>query len=271
MANMERRSLGRGRISVPVVALGTWQRLEAAAAAGRDRELLEAAVAVGIRLFDTSPMYGDAERLLAGGLGDWRDQVVIADKIWTPSAEQGAAQLARAVDWYGGRVDLMQIHNLVAWPAHLPMLETARDRGLVGLIGATHYSAAAFGELAELMATGRIDAVQVPYNPVEREVERMILPLADDLGLGVLLMRPLGEGQLVRQPPGPDELAPLRPFGITTWGQALIKWGLSDPRVHVSLAATAQPGRLAENAAAGSPPWFGPEERAYVLRLATTH
>ena len=121
------------------------------------------------------------------------------------------------------------------------------------------------------MATGRIDAIQVPYNPVEREVERTILPLADDLGLGVLLMRPLGEGQLVRRPPSPAELAPLHPFGITTWGQALIKWGLSDPRVHVSLAATAQPGRLPENATAGSPPWFGPDERAYVQRLATTH
>jgi aryl-alcohol dehydrogenase-like predicted oxidoreductase len=269
MESMENRSLGRGRISVPVVALGTWQRLEAAAASGQHRELLDTAVAVGIRLFDTSPMYGDAERLLADGIGAQRHQVVIADKIWTPSAEQGAAQLARAVNWYGGRVDLMQIHNLVAWPAHLAMLETARDRGLVGLIGATHYSAAAFGELAELMATGRIDSVQVPYNPVEREVERTILPLADDLGLGVLLMRPLGEGQLVRRPPSPDELAPLRPFGITTWGQALIKWGLSDPRVHASLAATAQPSRLAENAAAGSPPWFGPQERAYVQRLAT--
>ena len=158
------------------------------------------------------------------------------------------------MDWYGGRVDLMQIHNLVAWPAHLPMLEAARDRGLVGLIGATHYSAAAFGELAELMATGRIDTIQVPYNPAQREVERTILPLADELGLGVLLMRPLGEGQLVRRPPSPDELAPVRPFGVATWGQALIKWGLSDPRVHVLLAATAQPGRLAENAAAGSPP-----------------
>jgi aryl-alcohol dehydrogenase-like predicted oxidoreductase len=271
MASMENRSLGRGRVSVPVVGLGTWQRLEAAAAAGQDRELIEVAVAAGIRLIDTSPMYGDAERLLADGLGGRRDQVVIADKVWTPSAEQGAAQLARAVDWYGGRVDLMQIHNLVAWSAHLPMLEAARDRGLVGLIGATHYAAAAFGELAELMATGRIDTIQVPYNPAEREVERTILPLAADLGLGVLLMRPLGEGQLVRRPPSPAELAPLRPFGITTWGQALIKWGLSDPRVHVSLAATAQPGRLTENAAAGSPPWFGPEERAYVLRLATRH
>jgi aryl-alcohol dehydrogenase-like predicted oxidoreductase len=268
---MENRSLGRGRVSVPVVGLGTWQRLEAAAAAGRHRELIGAAVAAGIGLFDTSPMYGDAERLLAGALGGHRGQVVIADKIWTPSAEEGAAQLARAVGWYGGRVDLMQIHNLVSWPAHLPMLEAARDGGQVGLIGATHYSAAAFAELAELMASGRIDAVQVPYNPAQRDVERIILPLAGELGLGVLLMRPLGEGQLVRLPPGPAELEPLRPFGVTTWAQVLIKWGLSDPRVHVSLAATAQPARLAENAAAGSPPWFGPDELAYVQRLATAH
>jgi hypothetical protein len=64
-------------------------------------------------------------------------------------------------------------------------------------------------------------------------------------------------------------LEPLRPFGVTTWAQALIKWGLSDPRVHVSLAATAHPARVAENAAAGSPPWFGPGERANIQRLAT--
>jgi aryl-alcohol dehydrogenase-like predicted oxidoreductase len=266
---MENRSLGQGRVSVPVVGLGTWRRLEAAAAAGRHRELIEAAVAAGIRLIDTSPMYGDAERLLAGALDGQRDQVLIADKIWTPSPEEGAAQLARAAGWYGGHLDLMQIHNLVAWPAHLPMLQAAQAQGRVGLIGATHYSPAAFGELAELMATGGIDTIQVPYNPAQREAERTILPLADELGLGVLLMRPLGEGQLMRRPPSPDQLAPLRPFGVTTWAQALIKWGLSDPRVHVCLAATAQPERLAENAAAGSPPWFGPEERAYVLRLAT--
>jgi aryl-alcohol dehydrogenase-like predicted oxidoreductase len=268
---MENRSLGGGRISVPVVGLGTWQRLEAAAAAGRHRELIGTAVTAGIRLFDTSPMYGDAERLLADALDGRRDQAFIADKIWTPSEQEGAAQLARAVAWYGGRVDLMQIHNLVSWPAHLTMLHAARDRGQVGLIGATHYSPAAFGELAGLMRSGQIDAVQVPYNPAQREVERIISPLAGDLGLGVLLMRPLGEGRLVRRPPSPAELEPLRPFGVTTWGQALIKWGLSDPRVHVSLPATAQPARLAENAAAGSPPWFGPDERAYIQRLATAH
>jgi diketogulonate reductase-like aldo/keto reductase len=270
VAGLEHRTLGRGRPGVPVVGLGTWRRLEAAAAAGRHRELIQAAIAAGIRIVDTSPMYGAAERLLSEALDGHPEQVFIADKVWTPSAEEGAAQLSRAVDWYGGRVDLMQIHNLVAWQAHLPMLEAARERGLVGLIGATHYSPAAFGELAEVMRTGRIDTVQVPYHPGHREIERTILPLADDLGLGVLLMRPLGEGQLMRRPPSPAQLALLRPFGITTWAQALLKWGLSDPRVHVSLTATAQPGRLTENAAAGSPPWFGAEERAYMQRLATT-
>ena len=85
---MENRNLGRGRVSVPVVGLGTWQRLEAAAAAGRHRELIGAAVTAGIRLFDTSPMYGDAERLLAGALHGRRDEVFIADKIWTPSEQK---------------------------------------------------------------------------------------------------------------------------------------------------------------------------------------
>jgi hypothetical protein len=121
------------------------------------------------------------------------------------------------------------------------------------------------------MATGRIDTIQVPCDLVQREVERTILPLADELGSGVLLMRPLREGQLVRRKPSPDQLAPLRPFGVTTWGQGLIKQGPSDPRVRVSLTATARPGKLAENASAGSPLWFGPKERACIRAVPGHH
>ncbi len=96
---MENRGLGRGRVSVPVVGLGTWQRLEAAAAVGQHRELIQAAIAAGIRLFDTSPMYGDAERLLADGLGGDRDQAVIADKIWTRSRNK--ARHSSPARWTG--------------------------------------------------------------------------------------------------------------------------------------------------------------------------
>ena len=96
---MENRSLGRGRVSVPVVGLGTWQRLEAAAASGQHRELIDTAVAAGIRLIDTSPMYGDAERLLADALDGQRDQVLIADKIWTPSPRR--ARHSSPARWTG--------------------------------------------------------------------------------------------------------------------------------------------------------------------------
>jgi aryl-alcohol dehydrogenase-like predicted oxidoreductase len=118
------------------------------------------------------------------------------------------------------------------------------------------------------MRTGRVGAIQIPYNPRQREVEREILPLAEELGLGVVVMRPFGEGALTRRPPPERDLAPLRPFGVATWAQALLKWILSDPRCHVAIPATSKKGRTRENAAAGDPPWFGAKERALVERLA---
>jgi len=82
-----------------VAGLGTWQRLEAAAASGQHRELIEAAIAASIRLIDTSPMYGDAERLLADALGAKRDQVVIADNVWSPP--QNKARHGSPARWTG--------------------------------------------------------------------------------------------------------------------------------------------------------------------------
>jgi aryl-alcohol dehydrogenase-like predicted oxidoreductase len=103
---------------------------------------------------------------------------------------------------------------------------------------------------------------------MEREVEGTILPLADDLGIGVVVMRPFGQGALVRGGPDANELRPLEAFGVRTWPQALLKWILSDPRCHVAIPATSKRGRVRENAAAGDPPWFGPEERELVSNLA---
>ena len=265
---IELRGLGQRGPAVAVVGLGTWQRLESAARAGAADKVVGAALDHGLRVFDSSPMYGQAEVLLAEALGPRRAEAFVATKVWTSSPADGRRQLERATDWYGGWIDLMQIHNLVAWQDHLRLLEEARDAGTVKLVGATHWSAGAFAELATVMRTGRIDAVQIPYNPVETDVEQEILPLAADLGLGVLVMRPFGEGALLRADPGPAALAPLAPFGVRTWPQALLKWVLSDERCHVAIPATSRPERVGENAAAGEPPWFGVEERRLVSRLA---
>jgi aryl-alcohol dehydrogenase-like predicted oxidoreductase len=265
---MEHRVLGSGGPEVPVVGLGTWKvfDLPASQQAVAD-DVVVASFGGGTRVVDSSPMYGRAEAILGAALRDLRRDAFVATKIWTPLVEEGRRQLEDQLSWFGGRVDLEQIHNLVAWREHLPVLEAARDEGKIGLLGATHWDPRAFDELATVMRTGRVQAVQIPYNPLERDAEAAILPLAGELGLGVVVMRPFGEGGLM---PGPDpgRLAPLEDFGVTTWAQALLKWVLSDPRVTVAIPATRDPRHAALNAAAGEPPWFGPDERAVVERLA---
>ncbi|MGH2657464.1 MAG: aldo/keto reductase [Actinomycetota bacterium] len=267
---MEDRELGSSGLSVPVVGMGTWNTFDVRG----DREerarrrVVDVALDLGARLFDSSPMYGEAERVLGSALEGRRDAALVATKVWASDPAQGRAQARRALEWFGGRVDLYQVHNLLAWPEQLSMLEGLRQEGLVGAVGATHYSPSAFEELEEVMSTGKIAAVQVPYNPWERDVERRILPAADELGLGVVVMRPFAERALLRRGPDPAELAPLEAFGIRTWTQALLKWILSDPRCHVAIPATSSPEHMAEDAAAGTPPWLGPEERDLVVRLA---
>lgn len=266
---METRTLGSSGLTVPVVGMGTWQTFDVRGEPGEQnaRRVVDAALRAGANFFDSSPMYGEAERVLGDTVKDRRDQVMIATKVWSHNIDQGRAQIEKAFRFFGGHVELYQIHNLVAWREYLPILEQLRDEGHIKAIGATHYSAGAFDELKKVMQTRRITAIQIPYNPIQREVEREILPLAADLNLGVVIMRPFAEGGLMRNPPSNEALKPLHPFGVTTWAQALLKWSLSDPRCHVAIPATSRPDRMTSNAAVGAP-WFGAEERQLVQRLA---
>jgi aryl-alcohol dehydrogenase-like predicted oxidoreductase len=231
---MERRRFGRSDWDLPVIGLGTWRTFDVASdGEAAAKEVVDAVWEGGTRLFDTSPMYGRAERVLGTALGDRRDEAVVATKIWTGSRREARAQLDAQLGFYG-RVEIEQIHNLVAWEDHLPWLEEQRDAGRIDLIGATHYAESAFGELERVMCTGRIDCIQIPFNPEERAAERRILPLAAELDLGVIAMRPLGGGALLRRH-GADEL---------------LRWTLSDERVHVAIPATSNPEHARANVAA---------------------
>jgi aryl-alcohol dehydrogenase-like predicted oxidoreductase len=256
---MEQRRLG------PVVGLGTWNTFRADEEVAH--EVVGSALAAGVRCFDSAPAYGDAERSLGIALAERRDDATVLTKIGARSPEDARRQLADQLEWFG-RVDVEQVHNLAAWEEHLPWLETERDAGRIGKLGVTHYAPSSFEELERALRTRRFDTIQVPLNPRERACERTLLPLAVELGVAVVVMRPFGEGGLLGSSPDPAKLAPLADFGIETWPQALLKWTLSDERVDLVIPATRHPQRAADNAAAGEPPWFGPEERAYVEGLA---
>src|ERR1700712_3793821 len=152
---MLHRPLGRTGVEVPVIGFGTWQVLDARGPAERERAAVVSAVLdAGSTVVDSSPMYGDAERVLGTALEGRRADAFVATKVWTPSDSEAERQVERALGWFGGRVDLYQVHNLVGWRQRLDLLERQRDAGRVRFLGATHYSPGAFAELEQVMRTG---------------------------------------------------------------------------------------------------------------------
>jgi aryl-alcohol dehydrogenase-like predicted oxidoreductase len=263
---VERRPLGATGLVAPVIGVGTWQTYDVRDP-GAIQPVTDAALEHGATFFDSSPMYGAAEQTLARTLGGRRDGVLVATKVWAGTAREGREQIRRALGWYGGRVDVYQIHNLEAWETHLPYLEELRAAGRIGAIGITHYSASQFGRMADIVASGRVDVIQVPYNPRERDVERELLPLAARQRLGVILMRPLGQGGLARTSPPPAEPAFLGDYGLRPWAQALLNWGVSDPRVTVSIPATRRVEHALDNFGVGDARRFDDAARARVSDL----
>ena len=188
--------------------------------------------------------------------------------MWAGAGREGREQIRQALAWYGGTIDVYQIHNLDAWTIHLPYLEELRAAGRIRAIGITHYSASQFDRMAEIVDSGRVGVIQVPYNPREREIERSLLPLAAQRNLGVILMRPLGQGKLARHAPPARELAFLADYGLRTWAQALLNWGISDPRVTVTIPATRNVEHAIDNCQVGRARRFDQPTRDRIAHLA---
>ena len=119
-------------------------------------------------------------------------------------------------------------------------------------------------------STGKFDTVQIPLNPLERECEARILPLAEELDVAVIVMRPLGGAgaALLRREPAAGALEPLREFGVETWAQALLRWCLADPRVDLADPGDVEAGPRGRERCRRLWPSVRPDERRLVERLA---
>jgi aryl-alcohol dehydrogenase-like predicted oxidoreductase len=189
----------------------------------------------------------------------------LATKVWCSGADTGRGQIAESFKLLKtDYIHLLQIHNLVDWRTHLPYLEELRDQKKIGLIGITYGYADRLPDMMEIMKTGRIDTIQVSYNLKDRAVEEAVLPLAQDLGIGVIAMRPTGKGLLATGLKTQPDLSPLKEFGIETWGQAALAWLLADPRLSVPIPATTKPWRVTENALPGQINILPQELRDYI-------
>jgi aryl-alcohol dehydrogenase-like predicted oxidoreductase len=254
--------------SLPAVGLGTWQTFDVGAgAAERDplREVLRRFAALGGRVVDSSPMYGQAETVLGDLAVELRLQgsLFVATKVWTQGREAGVTQMERSLRRLrADRLDLMQVHNLVDWPTHLRTLREWKASGRVRYVGVTHYSASAYGDLERIMRGERLDFVQLNYSLGEREAEARLLPLAQDRGLAVLVNRPYAEGALFRRVRGHPLPAWAAELECRSWAQFFLKWILAHPAVTAAIPGTSRPEHLADNMGAGLGPLPDPATRA---------
>ena len=247
--------------TLPVIGLGSWitfnvgnDPVARAACADVMRGFFDA----GGRLIDSSPMYGSSQEVIGDGLRRlaMRSRVFSADKVWTAGGSRGPAQIETSrANWNVPRFDLLQVHNLLSWEEHLPTLFAMKAAGALRYVGITTSEGRRHRDVEAIMRAHPLDFAQVTYNPLDRDVEARILPLARDRGIAVIVNRPFREGALidaVMRHPLPTWAADI---GCASWAQVLLKYVVSHPAVTCAIPATTSLAHVRENMGAATGPF----------------
>ncbi len=239
--------------TLPLVGLGTYRVFDVGSNAGElqgPSEVLSVLSKVQNAMVDTSPMYGNAERVLGDVVAELgvRNHVFLATKVWTHGREAGIEQMNRSFQLLRtDRIDLMQIHNLVDWQTHIRTLREWKEQGRIRYIGITHYHDGAHRELARIMRSEAPDFIQINYSPAEPEAENTLLPLASERGIAVIVNRPFARGSLFRAVRGNKLPKWAGELDIHSWAQFFLKWIVSHPSVSVAIPATSRKQHMRDN------------------------
>jgi diketogulonate reductase-like aldo/keto reductase len=154
--------------------------------------------------------------------------------------------------WRVPRFDLLQVHNLLAWERHLPMLQSMKAAGRLRYVGITTSEGRRHGDMERIMREHRIDFAQLSYNPADRDAEQRLLPLARERGIAVLVNRPFREGALLQRLQRTPLPAWAAQIDCVSWAQLILKFIVSHPSVTCVIPATTQVAQVRENMAAAS-------------------
>ena len=242
--------------SLPVIGLGTYDVFDvdsSAEAIATRKEIVERLIGAGGSLLDTSPMYNRSERVIGDVIaaGIDRQDVFLATKVWTDGRDAGIEQMNRSARLMQTEIiDLMQVHNLRDTAVHMQTIREWQDAGRIRFNGLTHYTAGAHEALAREMQTFKPQFIQINYSLGEREAEERVLPLAEEMGIAVLINRPFQAGRLFRAVAG-KQLPDFAKAFADSWGQFFLKFIVSHPAVTCVIPATSKPHHMADNLGAG--------------------
>lgn len=238
---------------LPRVGLGSWITFNV----GDDRvardasaEVMRAFFQAGGRLIDSSPMYGSAQEVIGYGLKKLGAPKALfaADKVWISDGAAGRAQIENSRRLWGiPRFDLVQVHNLLSWQAHLPTLFAMKAAGQLRYVGITTSHGRRHDEMARIMSSQPLDFVQFTYNLFDREAEQRLLPLAQERGIAVIINRPFQQGALLDKLKGLSLPPWAADIDCTSWAQFALKFVISHPAVTCAIPATTSVAHVREN------------------------
>lgn len=211
---MKYRNLGRTGIKVSPYALGTLMFAGSTGnAPDESARIIHKAIDAGINLIDTADRYGDSEEVVGKALAGRRDEVVLATKAGMPMGEgpneRGASRrwITTAVENSLRRlgtdhIDVYQLHRPdpdTELEETLSVLTDLVRAGKVRAIGSSTTPASTLVQaqwVAERAGLQRFRTEQPPYSVLNRGIEREVLPVAQEYGMGVLVWGPFGQGLL---------------------------------------------------------------------------
>ena len=241
---------------LPVIGLGTYSVFDVESTPEQidtRREIVDLLTGAGGSVIDTSPMYNRSEMVIGDIIasGSPRDALFIATKVWTDGRDAGIEQMTQSAKLMKTDViDLMQVHNLRDTATHMRSIRDLQEEGKIRYSGLTHYRADAHDALERAVRDYRPQFLQINYSLSEREADRRLLPMAQDLGVAVIVNRPYQAGRLfgaVRGRSLPDWALEF----AASWGQFFLKFILSHPAVTCVIPATNKPHHMRDNVEAG--------------------
>lgn len=200
---MEYRKMGKTGLTVSLMGFGgiPIQRVSEEIA----REIIDEAIDKGINFIDTARVYTDSESKIGKALKGKRDKVILATKSMGRSAEDMTKDIDLSLKMLDtDYIDLYQCHNvrtteameqILAPGGALEALQKAQEAGKIGHIGVSGHRKEVLGEC---MKSRAFATVQFPFNYIERDYSDELMPLAKELDMGVIVMKPLAGGAFTR-------------------------------------------------------------------------
>lgn len=253
------KAIPRSGEKLPVIGLGTnTYSVKTAEEMAPLREVLRAMPGAGGTLIDTAPGYGRSEIVLGELIAEIgnRDKFFLATKVTAPNGDLavGTAMLEESFRRLKtDHIELMQVHSLNGTEVLMPALLKMKEQKRIRYIGVTTSENRQYPELIAQMRKFPLDFIQVDYSLDNRDAGAEILPLAQELKMGVLINIPLGgrRGSLFRRVQGMPVPDWAKAFDATSWSHVFLKYVVSHPAVTAAIPGTTKVDNMRDNQGAG--------------------